>query len=73
MSVYVLEQFESFCRKMYHRNCEERGEWGDGLLTYEEYTNNNRGFLIHVYKQLEDESFGEALKKGSLKEWMRSL
>jgi len=65
MNVYVLEKFEAFCRKMYHRNCEERGDWNNTLLSYEEYTENHRGFLIDVYEKLE--------KKGSLNEWMHTL
>lgn len=73
MSVYALEKFEDFCRKMYHRNCEERGDWGEALLTYEQYTEKNRKFLLALHQQLEDQSFGEALKKGGLKEWMRTL
>ena len=73
MSVYALEKFEDFCRNMYHRNCEERGEWGEELLEYATYTESNRKFLLALYQQMEDESFGEALQKGSLKEWMRTL
>lgn len=41
--------FEEFCVKMYHKNCEERSEWNEELQTREDYILNNYDFLLDIW------------------------
>lgn len=44
--------FEDFCREMYLRNCDERRNFKDVILSYEEYISNNEQFLLDIFEKV---------------------
>lgn len=44
--------FEQFAKRMYQKNCEERYNYKDSILTYDEYIRNNEKFLLDIYEDL---------------------
>ena len=42
-------EFDSFCHEFFHRNCEEREAYNEPLLSFEEYLEKNRSFLVEEY------------------------
>lgn len=46
------ETFEEYCHKMFCLNCEERSDWGDSLLSYDEYVATYNEFLLDSYQEL---------------------
>ena len=44
--------FETFCQDMYQENCLERDGYSEPLLTYNQYVEKNRKFLLANYPQV---------------------
>lgn len=44
--------FVDFCERMYRQNCQERFNYKDVVLSYEEYIRNNEKFLLDIYENL---------------------
>ena len=45
--------FETFCQDMYQENCLERDAYNEPLLTYNQYVEKNRKFLLANYPQVQ--------------------
>jgi hypothetical protein len=50
MNLTKNEEFEAFCYTMWRRNCHEREDFNDSLLSLEEYTEANKKFLKKEFK-----------------------
>ena len=44
-------EFDSFCHEFFHRNCVEREAYNEPLLSFEEYLEKNRSFLVEEYNK----------------------
>ena len=47
-----MRNFKDFCYKMYLRNCDERFDYGDATLSYEEYISKNENFLLDIFEEV---------------------
>lgn len=48
----MSQSFNSFCKRMYKQNCQERQGYKDVILSYEEYYRNNEQFLLDIYEEV---------------------
>ena len=46
------ETFEVYCREMYQENCVERDAYGEPILSYDEYVEKNRQFLLDNFSKV---------------------
>jgi len=44
--------FDSFCHEMHRRNCDERRDFNQPLLSFEEYVSKNEKFLLDIFEDV---------------------
>ena len=44
--------YESFLREMYRQNCDERRNFKDVILSYEDYVRINENFLLDIFEEV---------------------
>lgn len=49
---FPMKNFKAFCYSMYLRNCDERFDYGDATLSYEEYISKNENFLLDIFEEV---------------------
>ena len=49
---YITDEFHTFAREMYQENCRERELYNETLLSYDEYIDKNRQFLLDNFKEV---------------------
>jgi len=49
---YITDEFNTFAREMHQENCRERELYNEPLLSYDEYIDKNRQFLLDNFPEV---------------------